>query len=63
MLLTVDPERKIYLSFLLKDLFIKDKIFSVYEEELSNILKVIFDLPTLNCSNLKLLSKSELDEI
>lgn len=41
MLLTVDPERKIYLSFLLKDLFIKDKIFSVYKEELSNILKKI----------------------
>ena len=35
----------------------------VIVQELSKILKVIFDLPTLNCSNLKLLSKSKLDEI
>jgi len=40
-LLTVDPEKKIYLSFLLKDLFKKDKIYPVYEEELSSILKQI----------------------
>ena len=40
-LLTVDPEKKIYLSFLLKDLFKKDNIYRVYEEELSSILKKI----------------------
>ena len=40
-LLTVDPEKKIYLSFLLKDLFKKDNIYRVYEEELSIILKKI----------------------
>ena len=41
MLLTDDPRKKIYLSFLLKDLFVEDKIFSVYEDELSSILKKI----------------------
>ena len=41
MLLSDNVERKIRLAFLLKDLFIKDKIFSVYEEELSNFLKSI----------------------
>jgi len=34
-------EKKIRLAFLLKDLFLKDKIFDVYAEELSNILKSI----------------------
>ena len=38
-LLSDDIERKLYLAFLLQDLFIKDKLFSVYSEELSNILK------------------------
>jgi len=48
MLLTDDPGKKIYLSFLLKDLFVEDKIFSVYEEELSSILKKInsAEIPT-----------------
>ena len=32
-------EKKLYLTFLLKDLFNKDKLFNVYAEELSNILK------------------------
>jgi len=41
MLLSDNVERKIRLAFLLKDLFIKDKIFSVYAEELSNFLKSI----------------------
>ena len=34
-------EKKIDLAFLLKDLFIKDKLFDVYAEELSSILKSI----------------------
>ena len=41
MLLTNSVDRKIRLAFLLKDLFIKDKILKVYDEELSNILKTI----------------------
>ena len=41
MLLTDGIERKINLAFLLKDLFIKDKILSVYVEELSSVLKSI----------------------
>ena len=40
-LLTDDIEKKIQRSLLLKELFIKDKIFEVYHEELSNILKSI----------------------
>lgn len=40
-MLSDNIERKIQLAFLLKDLFIKDKIYLVYEEELSNILKSI----------------------
>ena len=38
-LLTDDTEKKIQRAFLLKELFIKDKIFEVYNEELSTILK------------------------
>ena len=41
MLLSDSIEKKINLAFLLKDLFIMDKIFNVYAEELSNILKSI----------------------
>ena len=40
-LLSDNIERKINLTFLLKDLFIKDKLFNVYAEELKNILKSI----------------------
>ena len=40
-LLTDSIEKKIDLAFLLKDLFVEDKIFNVYAEELSNILKSI----------------------
>jgi len=40
-LLSHNIERKINLAFLLKDLFVKDKIYIVYENELSNILKSI----------------------
>ena len=40
-LLSDNIERKIDLAFLLKDLFQKDKLYNVYEEELSNILKSI----------------------
>ena len=40
-LLSDNVERKINLSLLLKELFIKDKIFKIYAEELSNILKAI----------------------
>ena len=38
-LLSDNVEKKLYLTFLLKDLFIKDKLLSVYSEELLNILK------------------------
>ena len=41
MLLTDGIEKKINLAFLLKDLFIKDKILSVYIGELSSVLKSI----------------------
>ena len=41
MLLSDNVERKIELAFLLKDLFNKDKMLSVYTEEMSNILKSI----------------------
>jgi len=37
-LLSDNIEKKLYLTFLLKDLFVKDKLFNVYSEELSNIL-------------------------
>jgi len=40
-LLSDSIEKKIDLAFLLKDLFKEDKIFNVYTEELSNILKSI----------------------
>jgi len=40
-LLSDNFERKINLAFLLKDLFVKDKIYPVYAEELSSILKSI----------------------
>ena len=40
-LLSDDVEKKINLALLLKDLFIKDKIFNFYSEELSNILNSI----------------------
>ena len=41
MLLSDDPERKINLAFLLKDLFLKDRIFNIYVDELSSFLKSI----------------------
>jgi len=41
MLLSDNIERKINLAFLLKKLFIKDKLINVYTEELSNFLKSI----------------------
>ena len=40
-LLSNNIEQKLDLVFLLKDLFIKDKLFNVYSEELSNILQTI----------------------
>ncbi len=40
-LLSDNIEKKINLVFLLKDLFMKDKLFNIYTEELSNILKSI----------------------
>ena len=40
-LLSDNVKKKIDLAFLLKDLFIKDNLFNVYSEELSNILKSI----------------------
>ena len=41
MVLSVDADRKLYLAFLLKDLFSKEKLLDVYKEELSAILKSI----------------------
>jgi len=41
MLLSDNIEKKINLAFLLKDLFIEDKLFEIYQEELSNFLKSI----------------------
>ena len=41
MLLSKNIEKKLFLAFLLKDLFIKDKLLNVYSEELSNILQTI----------------------
>jgi len=40
-LLSQNIEKKLDLVFLLKDLFIKDKLFNLYSEELINILKEI----------------------
>ena len=40
-LLSDNIEKKLYFAFLLKDLFIKDKLFNVYSKELSNILNKI----------------------
>ena len=40
-LLNDNVDKKLYLVFLLKDLFTKDKLLNVYSEELSNILKAI----------------------
>ena len=40
-LLSDNVEKKLYLTFLLKELFHKDKISNIYSEELSNILKSI----------------------
>ena len=40
-LLSDSVETKIDLAFLLKDLFFEDKLFNIYAEELSNILKSI----------------------
>ena len=39
MMLSNSVEKKINLAFLLKDLFIKDKLLNVYEEELSDFFK------------------------
>ena len=39
MMLSNSVEKKISLAFLLKDLFIKDKLLNVYEEELSDFFK------------------------
>ena len=38
-LLSDNIEKKLDLAFLLKDLFLKDKLFSIYSEELSRIFK------------------------
>ena len=40
-LLTDNIEKKLYFSFLLKDLFVKDKLLNVYSNELVNILQSI----------------------
>jgi len=40
-ILSENIEKKLYLAFLLKNLFLKDKLFKIYSEELSNILRSI----------------------
>ena len=40
-LLSDSIEKKLYFTFLLKDLFVKDKLFNVYSNELVNILQSI----------------------
>ena len=40
-ILSENIEKKLYLAFLLKDLFIKDKLLKIYSEELLNILSSI----------------------
>ena len=40
-LLSDNIEKKLYFTFLLKDLFVKDKLFNVYSNELVNILQSI----------------------
>ena len=56
-LLSDNIEKKLYLTFLLKDLFVKDKLFNVYSEELSNILKAI-DLDEIPESYRELVSQN-----
>jgi len=41
MLLSDSDERKIDLAFLLKNLFVKDKLYNIYNEEFSRVLKSI----------------------
>ena len=57
MLLSDSIEKKINLAFLLKNLFLKDKIFNVYVEELSNILKSI-DLKEISEDYVELIEKN-----
>jgi len=57
MLLSDSIEKKIDLAFLLKNLFLKDKIFNVYVEELSNILKSI-DLKEISEDYVELIEKN-----
>ena len=59
-LLNSDIEQKIDLAFLLKDLFIKDKLLNVYSEELTNILKSID--PDKIPENYRKLVKQNLDQ-
>ena len=56
-LLSDNIEKKLYLTFLLKDLFVKDKLFNIYSEELSNILKAI-DLDKIPESYRELVSQN-----
>ena len=56
-LLSDNIEKKLYLTFLLKDLFVKDKLFNIYSEELSNILKAI-DLDEIPESYRELVSQN-----
>ena len=56
-LLSDNIEKKLYLTFLLKDLFVKDKLFNINSEELSNILKAI-DLDEIPESYRELVSQN-----
>ena len=56
-LLSDNAEKKINLAFLLKELFIKDKLFNIYEDELSSILKSI-DREKISESYAELINKN-----
>jgi len=61
-LLNTDVERKLYLAFLLKKLFAKDKLLSVYKEELTLILKSI-ELNEIPENYLKLVKENSTQDI
>jgi hypothetical protein len=61
-LLNTDVERKLYLAFLLKKLFAKDKLLNVYKEELTLILKSI-ELNEIPENYLKLVKENSNQDI
>ena len=61
-LISEGVEKKLKLAFLLKDLFDADKIFNVYSEELSNILKSI-DVNSIPESYMSLVGQYSQEEL